>query len=122
MVRGFLLSVLELVAIQNLMDSLWRWAVTTSALTKVEQAILGILASYPDEEIRGRELRGRLRSRGFRRTAPAFVFTMMRLEDKGLVTCREEVRVLDEVEVNERYYSRGPGWARWFKEEGKGPA
>jgi hypothetical protein len=36
---------------------------------------------------------------------------MMSLEDKGLVTCREEVRVVDGVEIRERYYTGGGhGW------------
>ena len=75
------------------------------ALSKVEQAILDILASFPGEEVLGRDLRGYLRSRGFRRSAPALIFTMMSLEDKGLVTCREDVRCVDGVEIRERYYS-----------------
>jgi repressor of nif and glnA expression len=79
--------------------------VTTPSLTRVEQAILEILAVLQGQEVLGRDLRTLLRSRGFRRTAPALVFTMMRLEDKGLVTCREDVRVIDDVEIKERYYS-----------------
>jgi hypothetical protein len=75
-----------------------------TSLTKVEQAVLGVLASYPGEEVSGRELRGLLSNRGFRRSAPAFVFTMMNLADKGLVECREEVMVIDGVEVRDRYY------------------
>jgi len=78
---------------------------TTPMLSKVEQAILDILADFGGEEVLGRDLRGLLGSRGFRRSAPAFVFTMMNLEDKGLVTCREEVRVVEGVEVRDRYYS-----------------
>lgn len=74
------------------------------SLTQVEFAILDILASYPGEEIDGRELRGLLRSRGFRRSAPVFVFTMLSLKDKGLVACREEVRDVDGVEIRDRYY------------------
>ena len=85
--------------------SFWSRAVTTPALSKVEQAILDILAGFPGEEVLGRDLRGLLRSRGFRRSAPALVFTMMSLEDKGLVTCREELRFMDGVEIRERYYS-----------------
>jgi repressor of nif and glnA expression len=76
-------------------------------LTKVEQAILEILESHDGEEIDGRDLRGLLRRRGFRRSAPALVFTMMSLEDKGLVACREEVRDGDGVEVRDRYYRLG---------------
>jgi hypothetical protein len=79
--------------------------VTAPALSKAEQAILDILAGYPGDEISGRDLRGQLRRRGFRRSAPALVFTMMSLEDKGLVTCREEVRILEGLEIRERYYS-----------------
>jgi hypothetical protein len=59
-------------------------------LTKVERAILDLLANYPGEEVSGRDLRGLLSNRGFRRSAPAFVFTMMHLADKGLIACREE--------------------------------
>jgi hypothetical protein len=80
--------------------------VTTPLLTSVEHAILDILAAFPGEEILGRDLRGLLQGRGFRRSAPAFVFTMMRLQDKGLISGREEVRVIDGVEIRERYYSR----------------
>jgi hypothetical protein len=82
----------------------WTCAMTTPTLSKVEQVILDILAHFPGEEVLGRDLRGLLGSRGFRRSAPAFVFTMMNLEDKGLVACREEVRVVDGVEVRDRYY------------------
>jgi hypothetical protein len=32
---------------------------------------------------------------------------MMQLGDKGLITCREEVRVIGGVEVRDRYYRRG---------------
>jgi hypothetical protein len=73
------------------------------ALTKVEQTILDVLAAYPDEEVSARQLRGLLSNRGFRRSAPAFVFTMMKLVDKGLVSCREEVIVIG-LEVRDRYY------------------
>ena len=84
---------------------------TTPALTNVEQVILAILADCPGEEVLGRELRSLVQRRGFRRSAPAFVFTMMSLEDKGLVTCREEVRVVDGVEIRERFYTRrADGW------------
>jgi hypothetical protein len=78
-------------------------------LTKVEQAILNLLANYPGEEVLGRELRGLLSNRGFRRSAPAFVFTMMSLTDKGLVSCREEARMTDLVEVRDRYYKMSTG-------------
>jgi repressor of nif and glnA expression len=80
--------------------------VTKLALTGVEQAILQILDGYPGGKIPGRELRARLRSRGFRRSAPALVFTMMRLQDKGLVHCLETVREADGREITERSYSR----------------
>ena len=75
-----------------------------TSLTKVEQAVLGVLASYAGEEVSGRELRGLLSNRGFRRSAPALVFTMMNLAEKGLIECREEVMVIDGVEVRDRYY------------------
>lgn len=70
-------------------------------LTKIEEAILN---NHPDAEIDGRHLRGMLSSRGFRRSAPALVFTIARLADKELVVCREEVRVVDGIELRERYY------------------
>jgi hypothetical protein len=73
-----------------------------TTLTKVERAVLDLLAS--GEEVPGRELRGLLSNRGFRRSAPALVFTMMNLADKGLVECREEVSMIDGVEVRDRYY------------------
>lgn len=76
-------------------------------LTKVEVAILEILDGFDGEEVPGRELRGLLQSWGFRRSAPAFVFTMMNLEDKGLVTCREEARIVDGLEVRDRFYMIG---------------
>jgi hypothetical protein len=79
--------------------------VTAPALTPVERAILQVLEQYPGEEVADRALRSLLRSRGFRRTAPAFIFTMLLLEDKGLVACREQARVVDGVEIRERYYS-----------------
>ncbi len=74
------------------------------ALSRVEHALLEILESYQGDEVPGRELRGLLKSRGFRRTAPALVFTMLRLQDKGLVSCYEEVRGIDGVELREWYY------------------
>ncbi len=74
------------------------------ALSTVERAILDVLANYPSQEIPERELRGLVSNRGFRRSAPAFVFTMMNLADKRLVECREEVSVLDGVEIRDRYY------------------
>jgi hypothetical protein len=74
------------------------------ALSHVERAILDILGCSPEEEVQGRDLRGLLRSRGFRRSAPALIFTMLNLEDKGMVRCREEVRVVDGVEIRDRYY------------------
>jgi hypothetical protein len=73
-------------------------------LSKVERAVLAILDRSLEEEVPGRTLRTQLQNQGFRRTAPAFYFTMMNLEDKGLVTCREEVRVVDGVEIKDRYY------------------
>jgi hypothetical protein len=79
---------------------------TNPTLTPVEQAILEILARYPGGEIPGRELRARLRGRGFRRTAPALVFTMMRLEDKGLVRSFEQVRDAEGIAIKEWSYSR----------------
>jgi hypothetical protein len=79
------------------------------ALTRVEGALVEILASYRGEEIREREPRGLLKRRGFRRSAPAFVFTMMGLGDKGLVACRDEVNFPDGVEIRERYYSAVDG-------------
>ena len=81
-----------------------------AALAKVEQAILEMLASQSGEEVHGRDLRGMLTSRGFRRSAPALVFTMMSLVDKGFITCREEVRVVDGVEVRKPYYSQEIVW------------
>jgi len=75
-----------------------------SALARVEQAILDILAGYQGEEVSGRALRRLLTNRGFRRSAPAFIFTMMALADKGLVKCREEVFVIGGLEARDRYY------------------
>jgi hypothetical protein len=73
-------------------------------LTKIEQAILDILSDFPDYEISEKELRTLVQNRGFRRSAPAFVFTMMNLVDKGLAASREEIRKTDRVEVRDRYY------------------
>src|SRR4051812_38366086 len=87
--------------------ALSRGGATMPALSPVEQAILALLDRYSGDEVSGRSLRSLLRGRGFRRTAPAFYFTMMRLEDKGLVLCREEVRVVEGLEVRDRYYRRG---------------
>ena len=75
---------------------------TPPTLSRVEVAILEMLVS--DQEILERELRQLLKRRGFRRSAPAFVFTMMKLEDTGLVTRREEVSFLGGMEIKERYY------------------
>jgi hypothetical protein len=75
------------------------------ALTRIDMAILGIIDRL-DDEIAGRDLRRLLKSLGFRRSAPAFIFTMLHLEDKGLVCSREEQRIVDGVESNERFYRR----------------
>jgi hypothetical protein len=83
--------------------------VTPPTLTRVEMAIVEILERYQGNEIRERELRGLLKRCGFRRSAPAFVFTMMGLEDKGLVTCREEVNFLESMQIRERFYRRADG-------------
>jgi hypothetical protein len=78
----------------------------TRSLSGVEQAILETLDGYPDEEIPAWDLRGLSSSRGFRRTAPSLVFTMLSLVDKRLLTCSEEVRVVGGVEVKGRLYKR----------------
>jgi hypothetical protein len=80
--------------------------VTTPELNLVEKVLLALLERFPDEELSGRRLRSLLQRCGIRRTAPAFYFTMLQLEDKGWVTCREEVRVLDGVEVKDRFFRR----------------
>jgi hypothetical protein len=77
-------------------------------LTRVEVAILEILEHYRGRDILERELRGLLQKRGFRRSAPAFVFTMMSLQDKRLVKCQEEVRLVEGREIKERFYSPSP--------------
>jgi hypothetical protein len=77
-------------------------------LSKVEQVILDLLASYSGEWVPGRQLRTLLSNQGFRRSAPAFVFTMMGLEDKGLIECREDVGVVAGVEIRDRYYQIRP--------------
>jgi hypothetical protein len=75
-------------------------------LSPVEQAILAILDDHPDFEVPGRILRGLLSNRGFRRSAPAFYFLMASLQEKGLVACRQEVRVVQGVEIRDRCYRR----------------
>jgi DNA-binding transcriptional ArsR family regulator len=78
--------------------------VTAQPLTRIEQAIVQILDIDSRREVLGREMRSLLRRLGFRRSAPALVFTMKSLEDKGLVDCREEIRIVDGVTVTDRYY------------------
>ena len=75
------------------------------SLSKVELTILDILTDSPGDGVSGRDLRSLLRKRGFHRSAPALVFTMMNLQDKGLIQCRQDVRVADGVEINDRFYS-----------------
>jgi hypothetical protein len=77
--------------------------VTDPGFTMIERVILSIL-DHRSTEIPGRELRSLLRSHGFRRSAPALVFTMLRLQDKGAVVCREETEVINGVPLTERYY------------------
>jgi hypothetical protein len=77
-------------------------------LSPIERAILAILESRT-EDVSGRELRSLIRQAGYRRSAPAFVFTMLRMADKGLVLCREEARAVEGVEFEEWYY-RLPPW------------
>jgi hypothetical protein len=73
-------------------------------LSRVEQAIVTILHHWPDEEIPGRVLRTLVQNSGFRRSAPAFYFTMMGLEDKGLVASRERIRECEGSQIKDRYY------------------
>jgi hypothetical protein len=75
-----------------------------SSLSKIEQAILDILSDFPGYEVSGKDLRTLVQNRGFRRSAPAFVFTMENLMEKGLVACREEVRTTDAGLVRDRFY------------------
>jgi hypothetical protein len=75
-----------------------------STLTRIEQTILDILSDFPDHEVSGQDLRTLVQNRGFRRSAPAFVFTMQNLVDKGLVTSREEVRKTDIAVARDRFY------------------
>jgi hypothetical protein len=77
---------------------------TTQPLTRIERAIVEILDFDPRHEILGQEMRSLLRRLGFRRSAPALVFTMMSLADKGFVNCREELRAVDGVTITDRYY------------------
>ena len=81
----------------------------SAILTLIERAILEIVNAYAPEEVSAQDLRRLLRSCGFRRTAPALVFTMMSLEDKGLVTCREDVQVIEGIEVRHRSYRARKG-------------
>jgi hypothetical protein len=73
-------------------------------LTKIEQTILDILSDFPGYEVSGQDLRTLVQNRGFRRSAPAFVFTMQNLVEKGLVTYRENVRMTDVAEIRDRFY------------------
>jgi hypothetical protein len=75
-----------------------------STLSQIERTILEILLEDPGARVSARDLRSRLQARGFRRSAPALVFTMLNLADKGLVDCREEVRETAGVVVTERCY------------------
>jgi hypothetical protein len=77
-------------------------------LLPIERAILAVLESRAGD-VPGRELRSLIRQAGYRRSAPAFVFTMLRMADKGLVVCREEARVVEGIEFKEWYY-RLPPW------------
>ena len=77
-------------------------------LLPIERTILAVLESRSGD-VPGRELRSLIRRAGYRRSAPAFVFTMLRMADKGLVVCREEARVNEGIEFKEWYY-RLPPW------------
>jgi uncharacterized protein (DUF983 family) len=73
-------------------------------LAPIERTILAILIDDPNEDVSGRDLRYQLRRRGFDRTAPSLVFTMMRLEDRGLVASREVATCKDGVQATSRFY------------------
>jgi uncharacterized protein (DUF983 family) len=73
-------------------------------LAPMERTILAILIDDPNEDVSSRDLRYQLRRRGFDRTAPSLVFTMMRLEDRGLVASREVTNYQDGVQSTFRYY------------------
>jgi uncharacterized protein (DUF983 family) len=73
-------------------------------LAPIERTILAILIDDPNEDVSSRDLRYQLRHRGFDRTAPSLVFTMMRLEDRGLVASREVTSYQDGVQSMSRYY------------------
>jgi len=73
-------------------------------LAPIERTILAILIDDPNEDVSGRDLRNQLRRRGFDRTAPSLVFTMMRLEDRGLVVSREVTTRKDGAQSTSRFY------------------
>src|SRR5215472_1993274 len=73
-------------------------------LAPIERTILAILVDDPNEDVSGRDLRYQLRRQGFDRTAPSLVFTMMRLEDRGLVASREVATYKDGVQTTSRFY------------------
>jgi len=75
-----------------------------STFTKIELTILDILSDFPDYEVSGQDLRTLVQNRGFRRSAPAFVFTMQNLVEKGLVAYRETVRMTEMAVVRDRFY------------------
>ncbi len=73
-------------------------------LAPIERTILEILIDDPDEDVSGRDLRSQLRRKGFDRTGPSLVFTMMRLEDRGLVASREVTTYRNGAQSTFRYY------------------
>lgn len=73
-----------------------------------------VLTGLREGSVSGPDLRGRLRSAGIRRTAPAFYQMMARLEDAGLVAGRYEQRVEAGQAIKERHYEITPaGEAAW---------
>jgi hypothetical protein len=60
-----------------------------------------------EAHLAGRELRSILGRNGLRMTAPAFYQRMARLEEEGAVAGRYEPKVVDGVEIKERWYHLG---------------
>jgi DNA-binding PadR family transcriptional regulator len=63
-----------------------------------------VLQAVGAKEMRGRDLRGNLRSLGFAQSGPAFYQLMSRLEDAGCVTGRYETTMVAGQPIKERWY------------------
>ena len=83
-------------------------------LPKLSHLQFLVLGSLLGGELRGREIRERMKEFGVRKSGPAFYQLMARLEDSKLVRGRYEQEIVEGQIIRERCYEiLAPGLAAW---------